>query len=236
MPELPNSAVSTKPSQCRGSSDRQHRAAGEAKGIKAASSRAFLPAVAPRGESSSPGARRRFSLSLRRGCARLQTSIPASASLTPVPSRRSPQTQESPAHGDELVRKNHGSNGTVYVICSVEGRACVQHVAAFAVLFYPYAFFPVPACSVLSLCYVSFPTTSCSLSRGLCFHPRFAPQLETVTRQTVTPPVGGSRLWGNFIPLEFQTCCFQLPSEKEKSIDFHSRLRKQGVLLQAQLL
>lgn len=127
-----------------GSSDRQHRAAGEAKGIKAASSRAFLPAVAPRGESSSPGARRRFSLSLRRGCARLQTSIPASASLTPVPSRRSPQTQESPAHGEELVRKNHGSNGTVYVICSVEGRACVQHVAAFAVLVLPVRFFSRP--------------------------------------------------------------------------------------------
>jgi len=64
---------------------------------------------------------------------------------------------------------------------------------------------------------------------GTLLPPSLSSIAKTTTVRLCNTPVGVSRLWGNFVPLECQICCFRLPAEKaEVSTDFHNLTRKQA--------
>lgn len=64
---------------------------------------------------------------------------------------------------------------------------------------------------------------------GTLLPPSLSSIAKTTTVRFCNTPARVSRLWGNFIPLEFQICCFRLPAEKaEVSADFHNLIRKQA--------
>lgn len=64
---------------------------------------------------------------------------------------------------------------------------------------------------------------------GTPLPPSLCSTAKTTTVRFCNTPARVSRHWGNFIPLEFQICCFRLPAEKaEVSADFHNLIRKQA--------